>query len=105
MLEAMPDHTDQPTAEQRAVIAACEARYPAVRSAQPVPPPPPSWEIIVEDTDGKNTRLVVLPDGTTRAHSYGGVPTRLYGGLPSSDEKRRTWGDGLPKQAQRFLAR
>lgn len=80
------------TPEQSAVIAACRARYPSVRSVETV------VVVIVEDTDGRETRLTVAHDGTTRMGG-GYVPTRLYGGLPSSNEARREWGTGLPKHA------
>ena len=91
------------TNEQRAVIAACKARYVEVQEAAEVPPPLPEVRIVVKDKKGYIVPLWVKPDGTTRAYHFGGVPVRLYGGIPKNPDKLDAWGRGLPKHAKPFL--
>lgn len=86
----------EPSKEQLAVIAAIEERMDMTIDPVIVHPDP----IIELMADGKVIQIAY--DGTTRGNGF--VPTRLYGQLPSSEEKRRTWGTGLPKHARKHLS-
>lgn len=87
--------------EQNAVIAACKKRYRGVESV--AIETTVIARVVVADTDGHPTELLVAEDGTTRTHHGAYVPVRLYGQLPNDTRRRETWGKGLPKHAERYL--
>lgn len=90
------------TAEQEAVIEACKVRFDHVVQAEQMPVVVPDVNVEVK-WKGQSHFMTIKPDGTTRAEWWGGVPVRLYGGIPKSDEKKETWGNGLPKHAKPFM--
>lgn len=95
------------TPEQEAVIEAFRDRYDQIIMIGEVPA---TIEITVE-YHGDVNRYLIEPDGSTRsARAMGGVPVRLYGGLPSGDKQTEEWaerakgyGSGLPKYALPFM--